>query len=315
MPLPMNLSLTETSGESLETRRTLTPLSISTRSEEIEFEEETSLSTPKKPEPDTSNISLTSAEELDPFQCLLQVLKNSPRSTKQPQIEGMLEDKKPSGSRPKVEPPAEEVVISATVLVQMVTVEKEIKATLLRAFEGYRKDTKKFLREVLLYITLNPKVFTTNQSKKLFLLSYMTDGPGEFWKNDKTDLLLAFDPEAEKVLWVDFIEDFKTSFEPLDTALEAQLKLQDLKMKERANEYMYQFFYLAKQTGYNDAAQIVAFKQGLPKSLALKIMTRPEGAPTNIKDWMNAAILFDESYKQAMEYGKMWDDDNRRKLK
>uniref|UniRef100_A0A0W0FB99 Retrotransposon gag domain-containing protein n=1 Tax=Moniliophthora roreri TaxID=221103 RepID=A0A0W0FB99_MONRR len=129
----------------------------------------------------------------------------------------------------------------------------------------------------------------------------MTDGPGEFWKNDKTDLLLAFDPEAEKVSWVDFIEDFKTSFEPLNTALEAQLKLRDLKMKERANEYTYQFAYLAKQTRYNDAAQIVAFKRGLPKSLALKIMTRPEGAPTNIKDWMNTAILFDESYKQAME--------------
>ncbi|ESK81955.1 hypothetical protein Moror_15396 [Moniliophthora roreri MCA 2997] len=143
----------------------------------------------------------------------------------------------------------------------------------------------------------------------------MTDGPGEFWKNDKTDLLLAFDPEAEKVSWIDFIEDFKTSFEPLDTALEAQLKLQDLKIKERADEYTYQFAYLAKQTRYNDAAQIVAFKRGLPKSLALKIMTRPEGAPTNIKDWMNVAILFDESYKQAMEYGKTWDDDNGRKPK
>ncbi|ESK81182.1 hypothetical protein Moror_2290 [Moniliophthora roreri MCA 2997] len=155
----------------------------------------------------------------------------------------------------------------------MVTAEKEIKATLPRAFDGSRKDMKKFLREVLLYIALNPKAFTTDRSKKLFLLSYMMDGPGEFWKNDKTDLLLAFDPEAEKVSWADFIEDFKTSFEPLDTALEAQLKLRDLKMKERADEYTYQFSYLAKQTGYNDAVQIVAFKRGLPKSLVLKIMT------------------------------------------
>ncbi|ESK90751.1 pro-pol protein [Moniliophthora roreri MCA 2997] len=30
---------------------------------------------------------------------------------------------------------------------------------------------------------------------------------------------------------------------------------------------------------------------------------------------MNAAILFDESYKQAMEYGKTWDNDNGRKPK
>ncbi|KAI3605849.1 hypothetical protein WG66_012479 [Moniliophthora roreri] len=28
---------------------------------------------------------------------------------------------------------------------------------------------------------------------------------------------------------------------------------------------------------------------------------------------MNATILFDESYKQAQEYGKMWDEDNGRK--
>ncbi|ESK81687.1 hypothetical protein Moror_15851 [Moniliophthora roreri MCA 2997] len=76
---------------------------------------------------------------------------------------------------------------------------------------------------------------------------------------------------------------------------------------------MCQFSYLAKQTGYNNAAQIVAFKWRLPKSLVLKIMTRPEGTPTNIKDWMNAAILFDESYKQAREYGRTWDKDNGRK--
>ncbi|ESK82949.1 hypothetical protein Moror_11816 [Moniliophthora roreri MCA 2997] len=138
----------------------------------------------------------------------------------------------------------------------------------------------------------------------------MTDGPGEFWKNDKTDLLLAFDPEAEKVTWADFLEDFKTSFEPLDPALKAQLELKDLRMTDRANEYTYQFTYLAKQTGYNDAAQIVAFKRGLPRSLALKIMTRPEGVPTTIKDWMNATILFDESYKQAQEYGKTWDEEH-----
>ncbi|KAI3620772.1 hypothetical protein WG66_009079 [Moniliophthora roreri] len=138
----------------------------------------------------------------------------------------------------------------------------------------------------------------------------MTDRPGEFWKNDKTDLLLAFNPEAEKVTWADFLEDFKTSFKPLDPALKAQLELKDLRMKERADEYTYQFTYLTKQTGYNDAAQIVAFKQGLPRSLALKIITRPEGAPTTIKDWMNAAILFDESYKQAQEYGKTWDKEH-----
>uniref|UniRef100_A0A0W0G1I6 Retrotransposon gag domain-containing protein n=1 Tax=Moniliophthora roreri TaxID=221103 RepID=A0A0W0G1I6_MONRR len=226
-PLPSltNPPPTETPEEHLKTRRTLTPLSITTGLGEIRSEEETSPSTPKKPELDISNISLTSAEESDPFQHLLHTLKNSPRSTKQPQIEEMSEDKRPLGSRPKVEPIVEEAVIGTTVLVQIVAAEKEVKVALPRAFTGHRKDVKKFLREVQLYIALNPKTFTMDQTKKLFFLSYMTDGLGEFWKNNKTDLLLTFDPEAEKVSWIDFMEAFKTSFKPLDTTLEAQLKL------------------------------------------------------------------------------------------
>uniref|UniRef100_A0A0W0G4F4 CCHC-type domain-containing protein n=1 Tax=Moniliophthora roreri TaxID=221103 RepID=A0A0W0G4F4_MONRR len=223
----------------------------------------------------------------------------------------MAEDKKPSGSRPKKEEPkVEEVVIGSSMLVQMVTAVKEVKAALPRAFTGSRKEAKKFLREVLIYVALNPKAFPDDRSKKLFLLSYMTDGLGEFWKNDKSDLLLAFDPEAKKVTWAEFLDDFRTSFEPLDLALKVQLELKDLRMKERADEYTYQFAYLMKQTGYNDAVQIVAFKQELPRSLVLKIMTRPEGTPTTIKDWMNAAILFDKSYKQALEYGKTWDEEH-----
>ncbi|KAI3596451.1 hypothetical protein WG66_002861 [Moniliophthora roreri] len=238
----MSQPLTETLREHPKTKRISTPLSIMIGSEEIRSKEEVLPTTLKKPELDILNTSSTLAEELDPFQRLLHALKNSPRSMKQPQLEEMVEDKKPLGSRPKDIPVAKEAIISATVSIQVVAAEKEVKATLPRAFTGHRKDAKKFLQEVLLYIALNPKI------------------PGEFWKNNKTDLLLAFDADAEKVSWGDFVEDFKMSFKPLNTALEAQLKLQDLKMKERADKYMYQFSYLAKQMGYNDAAQIVAFK-------------------------------------------------------
>ncbi|KAI3604050.1 hypothetical protein WG66_000851 [Moniliophthora roreri] len=309
-PFPTSQPLTEIPKEDPGIRRTLTPSSILTGSRLIEFEEKSLPSTLRLPELDTLNTSANLPEELDPFQRLLQGLKNSPQSPKT-QLETMAEDKKLSGSRPKKEElKVEEAVIGSAMPVQVVSAVKEVKAALPRAFTGTWKDAKKFLQEVLIYIALNPKAFPNDRSKKLFLLSYMTDGLGEFWKNDKTDLLLAFDPEAEKVTWLEFIDDFRTSFEPLDPALKAQLELKDLRMKDRADEYTYQFTYLAKQTGYNDAVQIVAFKRGLPRSLVLKIMTRLEGAPTTIKNWMNAAILFDESYKQALEYGKMWDEEH-----
>ncbi|ESK85266.1 hypothetical protein Moror_11345 [Moniliophthora roreri MCA 2997] len=156
----MNQPPAETLREHPKTRRILTPLSITIGSEEIRSEEEMLPTTPKKPKSDTLNTSLIPAEELDPFQCLLHTLKTSPRSTKQPQLEEMVEDKKPLGSRPKDVPVAKEAAIGATVPVQVVAVEKEVKAALLRAFTRHRKDVKKFLREVLLYITLNPKTFT-----------------------------------------------------------------------------------------------------------------------------------------------------------
>ncbi|ESK81686.1 hypothetical protein Moror_15850 [Moniliophthora roreri MCA 2997] len=197
--LPMNPSLTETPKEHSKTKKTLTLSFITTRSEEIRFKEEMLPTTPKQQESDTLNTSSILAEESDPFKHLLHALKSSPRLMKQPQIEKMAKEKKLSGSRPKDSPQAEETVIGTTVPVQVVAAEKEVKAVLPRAFTGHRKKAKKFLQEVLLYIALNPKTFTNDRTKKLFLLSYMTDGPGEFWKNKKMDLLLTYDGEAEKV--------------------------------------------------------------------------------------------------------------------
>ncbi|ESK89533.1 hypothetical protein Moror_16069 [Moniliophthora roreri MCA 2997] len=83
--------------------------------EEIRSKEEMLPTTLRKLKSDTLNTSSTSAEELDPFQCLLHALKNSSQSTKQPQLEEMAEDKKPSESRPKDVPVAEEAMIGATV--------------------------------------------------------------------------------------------------------------------------------------------------------------------------------------------------------
>ncbi|ESK83360.1 hypothetical protein Moror_8758 [Moniliophthora roreri MCA 2997] len=145
LPSPTNQPLTETPKEYPETKRTLTPLSILIGSEKTKNEEEPLHSVSENPKLNISDISSISVEESDLFQCLLHALKNSPRSTKKPQLEEMAEDKKPSESRPKSDPVAEETMISAMVLVQMVMAEKEIKAALLRAFTGNRKDAKKFL--------------------------------------------------------------------------------------------------------------------------------------------------------------------------
>uniref|UniRef100_A0A0W0GCN4 CCHC-type domain-containing protein n=1 Tax=Moniliophthora roreri TaxID=221103 RepID=A0A0W0GCN4_MONRR len=44
----------------------------------------------------------------------------------------------------------------------------------------------------------------------------------------------------------------------------------------------------------------------------MKIMMRLKGKPEKINNWMNTAILYNETWEQAQQYGKRWDKDNRR---
>ncbi|ESK87376.1 hypothetical protein Moror_11684 [Moniliophthora roreri MCA 2997] len=124
----------------------------------------------------------------------------------------------------------------------------------------------------------------------------MQEGAAEFWKDNKAREILPL--ASDKVpTWEVFLKMFREVFELLDVALNMQMKLRDLRMKERANEYCYKFNTLADQTSYNDAAQIEVFQRELPTSLIFKIMTRPEGKPMTIQDWMKAAIQCNESFK------------------
>uniref|UniRef100_A0A0W0F8A3 Uncharacterized protein n=1 Tax=Moniliophthora roreri TaxID=221103 RepID=A0A0W0F8A3_MONRR len=88
------------------------------------------LHTLKKENLDISITSFPSVEEQDPFEKLLTALKNSSRSKKAPQIEEMSKDKKPLGSRLKVELEPEEARISTAMPVQVIAAKKEVKAAL-----------------------------------------------------------------------------------------------------------------------------------------------------------------------------------------
>ncbi|ESK84300.1 hypothetical protein Moror_3751 [Moniliophthora roreri MCA 2997] len=54
---------------------------------------------------------------------------------------------------------------------------------------------------------------------------------------------------------------------------------------------------MADESGYNDQALIHIFRRGLPNSLSAKILNQPQGRPTNLEGWYEAAIRYDEQYK------------------
>ena len=56
-------------------------------------------------------------------------------------------------------------------------------------FSGKKRGPSKFLQEVKIYLLVNSGIYTSNLDKVLFVLSYMTEGDANSWKENFTTLL------------------------------------------------------------------------------------------------------------------------------
>uniref|UniRef100_A0A0W0G5G5 Uncharacterized protein n=1 Tax=Moniliophthora roreri TaxID=221103 RepID=A0A0W0G5G5_MONRR len=61
-------------------------------------------------------------------------------------------------------------------------------------FEGDRKDTKRFLMEVEIYLRMHPDEYDTDEKKCLFLLSYLRGKNTESWKKGQSTKI--FEPKS-----------------------------------------------------------------------------------------------------------------------
>ncbi|KAI3598412.1 hypothetical protein WG66_000675 [Moniliophthora roreri] len=164
-------------------------------------------------------------------------------------------------------------------------------------FEGDRKDTKRFLMEVEIYLQMHPTEYDTDKKKCLFLLSYLRGKNTESWKNGQSRKI--FEPKSgETALTYQVLKDeFKKHYLLADIQAEAQIKIEEAKMTDRADNYVNDFRVMADESGYDDQALIHIFRKGLPNSLSAKILNQPQGRPTDLEGWYKAAIRYDEQYK------------------
>ncbi|KAI3619225.1 hypothetical protein WG66_012926 [Moniliophthora roreri] len=115
---------------------------------------------------------------------------------------------------------------------------------------------------------MNPSKGNTDEKKKMILLSLLKGKTTE-WKMTEQEQLFPEDddPEEKKKAaeetWSAFKNRFKKHWQPVDVAGDAQMRICDLQMKERADDYVNQFRLLASQTGYDDVALMTFFKEGL----------------------------------------------------
>ena len=59
---------------------------------------------------------------------------------------------------------------------------KEIRLNNPKPFNGDRNDLNKFIQACSAYLDLNGEIFNSDKKKILFVLSYMTEGTAEAWK-------------------------------------------------------------------------------------------------------------------------------------
>ncbi|KAI3621791.1 hypothetical protein WG66_015807 [Moniliophthora roreri] len=135
-------------------------------------------------------------------------------------------------------------------------------------FEGDRKDTKRFLMEVKIYLHMHPTDYDTDEKNK--------------------DPELTFDKLKE---------EFKKHYLPANIQAEVQLRIEEAKMTDRADNYVNEFRVMANESGYDDQALIHIFRKGLPNSLAAKILNQPQGRPADLEGWYKAAIRYDKQFK------------------
>ncbi|ESK81299.1 hypothetical protein Moror_12138 [Moniliophthora roreri MCA 2997] len=109
-------------------------------------------------------------------------------------------------------------------------------------FLGKQSDTRRFLLDLELYFAMNPTRLNTDE-KKMILLS-LIKGDTEEWKQREMMKLFPEDDgsekkkEAAKETWSSFKQRFRSEWQPVNIVREAQIKIEQIKMKDRADEYV-----------------------------------------------------------------------------
>ncbi|ESK82723.1 hypothetical protein Moror_5690, partial [Moniliophthora roreri MCA 2997] len=115
-------------------------------------------------------------------------------------------------------------------------------------------DTRRFLTEVEIYLRMHPAEYDTDKKKCLFLLSYLRGKDTQSWKQRNTDLIFNWKSSDDELKWDDLKSAFKKHYLPADIKADAQLRIKDMKMGERADNYVNKFRVLADESGYDDEA-------------------------------------------------------------
>jgi hypothetical protein len=179
------------------------------------------------------------------------------------------------------------------------TTKKKLKAP--TPYSGKREDLRKFLQEVKFNLLANADAYPSDLDKILFVLSYMSEGDANSWKEEffesaeQKSAQLGVDLTLGK--YEDFIKEIEKDFSPYDAPKDAIYDMKEIKLgKGSIEEHVSKFKMLVTKSKLekNDAV-VEYFRESLPIPLQTKIMSLPT-PPTTLDDWYKWAIQFQNNF-------------------
>ena len=132
---------------------------------------------------------------------------------------------------------------------------KEIWINNPKTFDRDRSYLNKFIQSCTAYLNLNVEIFNSDKKKILFVLSYMTEGTAEAWKEVFMD-----EKNGSYGTFTEFLATLKKAFSAADAEGEARAQLRHLRQtKDTADKYVAQFRILAGCAKLTDDKTLIEY--------------------------------------------------------
>jgi Ty3 transposon capsid-like protein len=174
------------------------------------------------------------------------------------------------------------------------TMKKELRTP--TPFSGKRDDLRKFLQEVKIYLLANEHIYTTDQDRILFVLSFMSEGDANSWKEE-------FFETAEQTTpftlgkYNDLIKLITKDFSPYDAPKDAIYQMKEMKMGNTPiEEHVAKFKMLVTKSKLDKNEAVVEyFRETLPIPLQRNILSLPD-PPNDLNKWYEWAIKLQNNH-------------------
>ena len=175
-------------------------------------------------------------------------------------------------------------------------------------FNGDRAEASAFFTTCQAYLRLNKDSYPDDESKIIFVLSYMVGGAAGAYKEAVYTHAFAIDPGTSQEngfgTWADFVKRFNEAFTPLNPVDNAITLIKALKQTGTADDYVAAFRPLAIRSGIAEVAVLSDyFLTGLSKGLVKSIMS-VEKLPTDMNAYYTLATRLDLQWRKGQELTK-----------